>query len=167
MLTPKRAPQQLKLLPFKRSSKSATCKTAQGLVAFQGWGQGAPGTPEVHTQLWKSFCSSQNRNSEGERNAVNHLCLQKTKGRMGRAERAQVLPGQPLIPKPLRKELDQHSVIYDHKYLQTQTTRVCCENIPWKSLWISNYQNAALPTVTSKNISHHVKSHISISEGWI
>lgn len=75
--------------------------------------------------------------------------------------------GHSLIPKPLRKELHQHSVIYDHKYLQTQTTRVCCENIPWKSLWISNYQNAALPTATSKNISHHVKSHISISEGWI
>lgn len=59
-----------------------------------------------HTQLCKSFSSSLPTNSEGERNAVNQLCLQKTthivngnkrllgrEGKMGRAERAQVLPG--------------------------------------------------------------------------
>lgn len=120
-------------------------------------------------QLWESFSSSQAHpclptNSEGERNAVNQLCLQKTThiingnkrllGREGRMGRARVVPDTKTPNSPLRKELHQHSVIYEHKYPKTQSAPVWWENIPWL-LPISSSQSPALPTVPSKNTSRN------------
>lgn len=81
-----------------------------GVIARVGTGSslGALGRRVGHKELWKSS-SSLPTNSEGERNAVNQLCLQETthiikgnkrllgrEGRTGRAERAQE---QSLKPK--------------------------------------------------------------------
>lgn len=135
MLTPSRAPEQLKLLPFKKKFRVCHLQISSRLGGIPGVGTGSSRALEL---LGHERCIHRSgRASPPARHIQAKLqtqrgkemqlisCVYKnqltlstgTKGRMGRAERAQVLQGQSLIPKPLRKELHQPSVIYEHKIL--------------------------------------------------
>jgi len=82
-----------------------------------------------------------------------------------KTERAQVLleaaPGVKLPSCSLKKELHHLRSYFTDRKPGNLFTLGLCEATPWL-LPTSSYLNSALATITSKNISHDVKSQVHI-----